>query len=310
MKRTFLSFAFLILAAAAVAEIDFSIRYFDKRIYSPGSSVPVKVTLRNESPETYRFKLADDKMFSIVFDVRTTTNRALESSDIFIRKQERNQPVFFRELALQPGEEYSFVEDVAEYVRIVDTGAFTLSCRFYPELARAAQAGPPLESNRLSLSVRPALSVSPVKELLSEESLEVLKAERLPPDEVVRRTITARQKGRWNEFFLYIDVESLLSRDSAKKQAYQRESDSGRRRMLETFKADLMRDVVDGDIATIPQGFEILSTSYTPSKGQVQVMQRFQYPGYVQKMQYTYYVRRSDDIWYIYDYTVVAKGTE
>lgn len=311
MKRTFLSCAFLFLTTAVLAaEVDFSIRFYDKRIYSPGSSVPVKITLKNDSPDTYRFKLADDKMFSIVFDLRTTTNRALEPSDTFIRKQERIQPVFFRELALQPGEEYSFVEDLSEYVKISDTGVFTLSCRFYPELARSSPTVPPLESNRLSLSVRPAMLVSPVKEMLSEESREVIKAERLPPDEVVRRTIAARQKGRWNEFFLYIDLESLLSRDASKKEIYRRESDSGRQRMLDIFKSDLMKATVDGDIATIPRDFEIQSTNYTPARGQVVVLEKFQYPGYVQKMQYTYFMRRSDDIWYIYDYSVVSKGTE
>jgi hypothetical protein len=311
VKRIFLSCAFLILTTAVLsAEVDFSIRFYDKSIYSPGSSVRVKITLRNESPETYRFKLADDKMFSIVFDLKTITNRALERSDIFIRKQERNQPVFFRELALQPGEEYSFVEDLAEYVKIQDTGVFTLSCRFFPELQRSSPTAKPIESNQLTLSVRPSMDVSPIKEMIDNDSRQVLKKELLPPDEVVRRTISARQKGRWNEFFLYIDLESLLSRDSAKKEIYRRESDAGRQRMLDIFKADMMREFVDGDIATIPSDFEITSTDYSPSKGKVVVMERFRYTGYVQKMQYTYYMKRSDDIWYIYDYTSVPKGTE
>jgi hypothetical protein len=300
----------ILTTAALCAEVDFSIRFFDKRVYTPGNSIPIKVTLKNGSPETYRFKLADDKMFSIAFDLRTTSNRALDPSDIFIRKQVRNQPVFFRELAIQPGEEYSFVEDLAEYVKIGDTGVYTLSCRFYPELSRSAVKSAPLESNRLSLSIRPEMTVSPVRDLISAESKDVLKAESLSPDEVVSRTIVARQKSRWNEYFLYLDLESLLQREPAQNQIFKRESDEGRQRMLERYKADLMREVVDSDIVTIPRDFEVVSTSYTPSRGQVVVLERFQYSGYVQKMQYTYYLKRSDDIWYIYDYSVVSKGTE
>ncbi len=309
MNRILAACAFLFLVTSALgAQMSFSIKYHDKRIYTPGNPVPVKITIKNDSPQTYRFKLADDKMFSVAFDVKTSSNRALSPSDTFIRKQERNQPVFFRELSLEPGEEYSFVEDVADYVKVQETGSYTFSCRFYPELARSQSTA--LESNRLSLSVRPELSLSPVRDMISQESLEIIKAEKLPPDEVVRRTIIARQKGRWNEFFIYLDAESMLKRDSTKTQIYLRESDEGRQRMLELYKADLMREVVDKDIVTIPRDFEILNTSYTPSRGQVVVMARFQYPGYLQKMQYTYYLRRMDDIWYIYDYTVVAKGTE
>jgi len=299
------------LAAAALrADVEFSIRFSDKRIYFPGDSVHVKITLRNTSPNTYRFKLADDKMYSIRFDLRTATNRQIPASDNFIRKQSLNQPVFFRELSLEPGEEYAFEEDAAAFLDIKESGSYTLSCRFYPALIRATARDQGIESNGRIVSVRPRSGVSPVEELVREEAREILKADKIPPDEVVQRTIEARQKGLWNEFFLYFNIEGLIFKDPARKSAYLRESDEGRARLVERYKAELMKSVYDEDLVTIPHDFAIIDTKYTPSEGQVRVLERFRQQGFFQKREYTYYLKRVDDVWYINDYTDVNKGTE
>jgi hypothetical protein len=183
-------------------------------------------------------------------------------------------------------------------VRLDQSGMFTVTCRLYPELARFPHAGVPLESNRLILSLRPEAGVESVQSRISEATGEALKAEKLPPDEVVRRTIVARQRGRWNEFFLYLDLEEMIRRDPSRRQAWARESEDGRLRMLERYRADLTQAVVDSDIVTIPQSFEIIQTSYGSSTGHVRVLERFQYPSYVEKREYTYFfVRRTDDVW-------------
>ncbi len=311
MKRSMVALSLAVLCLVGLsAEVEFSVRFFDKRIYFPGDPVPIKITIKNDSAQAYRFKLADDKMYSMRIEIRDATNRQLPVSESFIRKQSLNQPVFFRELSLQPGEEYSFIEDAAVFVQIAEPGSYTLSCRFYPELIRAEARSEGLASNSLMLQVRPRSGISPIEEMVKEEARELLKAQKLPPDEVVQRTLEARQKGLWNEFFIYLDLEGLLSRDPARKTAYDRESDEGRRRMVERFRADLMRGTVDQDIITIPYDFSIIDTKYTPSAGQVRVLERFKYPGYLQRSEFTYYLRRSDDIWYIYDYSVTNKGTE
>ncbi|MDR0731101.1 MAG: hypothetical protein LBF63_05475, partial [Treponema sp.] len=63
----------------AQAPVDFSIRYFDKRIYhaagDSGEPILVQATITNNSPSPYRFKLANERAFSIEFDIRTTGNR-------------------------------------------------------------------------------------------------------------------------------------------------------------------------------------------------------------------------------------------
>jgi len=300
--------AFALSAASAQAEL--SIGFFDKRVYVPGSDVLVKVTVRNDAPSAWRFKLADDKRLSINFDVRSIANRAVEPSDSWKRAMSSSLPVFYREISIQPGEEYSFVANLADYAAITEPGAFVVACTLYPELAGKADPAIALRSNALSLSVRPGAPAPSVAESFRMGTAEILKAERIGPDEVVSRTIHARQKNRWNEFFLYLDVERLLKANADKSRSYDRESDDGRRRMLAAYKADLMTSTVDSDIVVIPSSFEIVETRYGASYGTVVVMQKFDYDGFKMLKEYTYELERRDDIWYIVAYTVRNKGTE
>lgn len=312
IRRSFgvaLAAIFLLAAANAAADVKLSIRFFDKRIYFPESEIPIMVTISNESDDTYRFKLADDRVYSLAFEARTPTNRLLDLSDGFKIAMSQSKPVFYRELAIKPGEQYSFREDLERFVRVDVPGIYSVQANFYPELS-SSSAAPPIASNLLSLSVRPSPGLPPASEAISAVTGEALKAQALPPDEVVRRTIIARQKGQWNEFFLYLDLESLLSRDQDRKRQYDAESDEGRRRMLERYRADLQTNVVDNDIVVQPYYFEILETRYTEAKGFVSVLEKFQNGQLRMVKEYTYTLQRRDDVWYLVDYVVFNKGTE
>ena len=295
--------------------VEVSIRFFDKRLYYPESEIPVKVTIANKTASTFRFKLAEDRAYSLAFEARTPSNRALEPADAYKKALATTRPVYYREMALEPGEEYAFVEDLVRYVRLVDSGSYNLRVSFYPELVPAApgaspQALPPIVSNVLILSVLPALGLPPASELASVETGEILRPQPLPPDEVVSRTIVARQRSRWNEFFLYLDLESLLRRDEARKRAFDRESDEGRRRLVERYKADLRTTVVDVDIVTVPSSFEIIETRYSTASGVVRVIEKFDYRSFKMVKEYSYELERRDNIWYIEGYSVLNKGTE
>lgn len=301
--------AFLIAGTQAAAEVKLSIRYFDKRIYFPGNEIPLMVTISNDSEATYRFKLADDRVYSLSFEARTPTNRLLDLSDGYKIAMSQSKPVFYRELAIKPGEEYSFKEGLERFIRIDGAGSYTIQAAFYPELA-ASSAAAPISSNILTLSVRPSPGLPPASEAIRAVTGEALKALALPPDEVVRRTIVARQKGLWNEFFLYLDLDSLLARDQDRKKEYDAESDEGRRIMLQRYRADLQTNIVDNDIVVQPFYFEILETRYTEAKGFVSVLEKFQDKQLRIVKEYTYELQRRDEVWYIVDYTVFNKGTE
>lgn len=308
MKRLVLVLAILGFSILAVAQVQVTQQFYNKSLYVPSSPILVKITIRNSSPGIYRFKLADNRMFSLRFEMRTLTNRLLESANTWKRTISSSMPVYYREIAIQPGEEYSFVEDIQNYVAITEAGTYILECYFYPELYGTQDMV--MKSDPLTISIRPELPVPTAVEMVSPQINEILKAEKIPPDEVIRRTIVARQKGKWNEFFLYFDIEALLSQIPEKKRAYQKESDEGRRRMVEAYKSELMTGYTDKDLGAIPSSFEILETRYGATQGTVQVLEKFAYSGFVMLKLYIYELEKRDDIWYIVSYTIQNKGTE
>ena len=294
------------------SNVQVSIKYYNKTVYYPGNAdelpIFVHISVKNNGTKTLRFKLADDRAFSMDFNAYTVKNKRLEQTESLIEKRTTNQTVYFREIAIEQGEEYSFVENVKNFLKIEEPSVYYLELQFYPELYKSKYLS--IKSKRLTLEVRPAPSsaadVLPVK----ETSVELLKPLDLSPDKVVEQTIIARQKSLWDQYFLYMDVESLLQKNPSLKKKYITVSAEERTRMLTSFKTDLMQSRIENDIVSVPESFQIEKTTYTPSEGQVVVTEWFKYPNFSEKKRYTYKVRQREGIWQIYDYTVVNLGTE
>ena len=266
-------------------------------------------TIKNNGTDTLRFKLADERAFSLDFNAYTVRNDSLEQTANIIEKRTTNQTVYFREIALEQGEEYSFIENVKDYLKIEESSVYYLELFFYPELYKSKYLT--LKSNRLTLEIKPSTSAAssiyiPVK----DNSVEILKPLDLSPDKVVEQTIIARQKSLWDQYFLYMDVEAMLQRNPSLKKKYIKVSAEERERMLQSFKADLMQARIDNDIIAIPESFQIEKTTYSPTEGSVSVIEWFKYPNFSEKKRYTYKVRQREGIWQIYDYNVVNLGTE
>jgi hypothetical protein len=308
-------FLFLGTLSAAAAEVDFSIRYFDKQIYHISGTerepILVQATIANNGPSTFRFKLAEERAFSVDFDIRTVSNRAVESAPGLIMKRAGSRQVFFREVAVESGESFSFVEDLRDYAVLAESGSFIVQAKMYPELYRES-AVLPLESNRLALNLRPPAIPGPdgIPLAMDVETNAILVRERLPPDEVVEYTLSARQKGQWEKFFLYLDLEAMIIRDSVRGRQWLAESEEGRRRMTARYREELQAERVDGDIAAIPMTFAIERTTYNAQEGTVTVLEKFQAGDYIERKRYTYNLRHVDDYWIIVDYSVSNLGTE
>ncbi|GHU92554.1 hypothetical protein FACS189479_01880 [Spirochaetia bacterium] len=127
-------------SASVKTGVTFSIRYFDKQVYhvpgAGGEPIKVQVTIANNSPAVYRFKLADDRAFSIDFDIRTMNNRPVESAGRLVQKRSSSGQVFFREITVESGESFSFVEDLRDYAEFKESGTFIVRAKMYPELLR------------------------------------------------------------------------------------------------------------------------------------------------------------------------------
>ena len=324
------------MSANAAQAIDFSIRFFDKRIYyAENDPVYVHITISNNSPASYRFKLADERVFSMDFDIRTVSNRPLEAADALIRKRTQYQQVFFREICVEPGESFSFVEDLRDYVNLKQPGSFTVQARVYPELYRSVlinqrsanntasngenqNIGPaesavlPLVSNRLNLNIRPLVIYgtdgTPVEMDIATGA--ALVREKIPPDQVVEYHLTAWQKSQWEKFFLYLDLESLFTEDSNRKRQWLAESEVGRRQMLAKYRQDLQNAYANQTISPVPFEFSIESTNYNKTSGTVIVTGKFRDGQVTEIKQYTYDLIQKDGIWTVVKYTVINTERE
>ena len=290
--------------------VEVSIRFYNKQLYYPGNPIIIKIEINNSSPETFRFKLADNRLFNIDFTVRTLSNRTLRQSDDLIRDRHSDQHVFFREVSIGPGEQFSFFEDLTDYVSIADPGKYIVQAHFYPDLMKTGIRSERMESNRLSLSIRPDTPDVELQTYEDTRQMAQLDKQNLPPDEVVSWTIRARQQSNWDRFFLYLNLESLLKKNAARRRQYLSLSQEEQRRMLSEYKQDLKNERVDGDIVVIPENFEIIKTEYTPEEATVLVEERFKYPTYTEVKEYTYFLRKRDNVWFIYEYDVQNIGTE
>ncbi|MFP4113706.1 MAG: hypothetical protein ACLFUA_04985 [Spirochaetales bacterium] len=311
LRRTLLLIALLCLAAimATAQPVDLRIAYEDKEIYVPGSDVFIKLTIRNDSGETYRFKLAENRMFSVDLEVRTLSNQELPPAPQFTTERTSNQQIYYRDVALEPGEEFSFVENLADYVLLDATGVYVVRAVFYPDLVSES---PVLDArNTLSLTIHPDLTQAEiVREQIDQQTGVILEREALPPNEVVEYTIDALQQGAWNRFFLYIDMEGLLLSDPARARTYRRMSEPDQRSRLELFEEQLRNQLEDPQLSAVPNAYEMVRTTYDPFEGSVIMDLTFTYPTFNELKRYTYFLQREDSVWYIHDYAVTNLGTE
>lgn len=301
-----------ILFATNPQGIIFSLRFFEKTIYYLGDSdypIRFEATIINNSPQSYRFKIANNRVSNYNFNVITPTNISLGPAAEYTIAKNSNQPLYYREITLEPGEKYGIVIKLTDFIEFKQPGLYSVQCIFYPELF-TAEKSPLLKSNKLSLNIRPPVETPEERLLIEQETGRMLEREKMAPDDVVDYTIRARQKGQWEKFFLYMDLESLYRRDPKRESRYRRQSEEEQRRLLSQFRKKLQKEVVDRDILLVPSSFEILKTSYTLYEATVIVKTKYKFPDFTEVKQYTYYLTRKDRFWLITGYDIINLGTE
>ncbi len=315
MKKTSLIILFSAISifhvfAESATGIEYSIRFYDKAIYFSDSRIFIRAEIYNNSPETFRFKVSTERVFNIDFDVRTLTNELLEHSQQFIIDRNSDQPLLYRELSLEPGERYAVVEDLTEYVSVGRPGMYMVRSVYHPELDLSSTT-PALSSNFLTLSVQPGTNATDPSIVIDPDTGNALEQYPIPPDEVIAYMLNARQKGNWDKFFLYIDIEGLYVQDRGNEESYVRRlSDLERRQALKEYRDSLRSETTSDEFLIIPSNFDVVKTSYTKVEATVVVIEKFAYTDYTEVKQYTYYLRRRDRIWTLYNYEVQNLRTE
>jgi hypothetical protein len=323
IKRFVFVLLLVFIAQICLAEAEgvvFQIRFYEKRIYYLNDRehpVSLETTLTNNSSRTFRFKMAENRMFNFDFQVTTPTNILLDHAQSFSRARTSNQPVLYREISLEPGDTFGVVVSLNDFVQIPKAGLYSVQGLFYPELylhgpvaGEPVGTAEPLRSNMLTLSVRPEVLFEEERAMIEAETGERIQRQPLPPDEVVDYMLNARQRSQWEKFFLYLDLESLYVKNPGRAEAFRRMSEENRRAAIARYKEQLRSETVDVDILVIPAEYDIIQTRYTPLEAEVTVIERFRYRDYVEIKRYTYYLERRDNIWVVTDYEIVNLGTE
>jgi len=316
MTRHRISYLFLItffitLSSAWASDPVFSIRYYNKKIYYPESPIQIKILLSNPGEKSLSFRIADNRTYNFLFTLKTMKNETLPSSREYLINFDRNEPAYYRMITLEPGEEMGFLVDLDSYVDVKDPGVYVLEGFFFPDL-KNRDALSAVQSNTLSLTIRPGMYENEYMEMIDEESGEILSAAALAPDEVVNYTLKARQKNQWNKFFLYLDLKEILLENTMVRRQFETISEDEQDAAVADYRKNLEMNRVpeNSAIVDIPVDFEILQTSYTSNEATVLVREVFQNTGFREIKRYTYYLHRTDNIWKIYRYEVKNIGTE
>lgn len=288
-----------------------SIRLYDEQVYFPDSTVDVFVTIQNETAESVRFRMADNRVFNLDFEVAGPTNRRLESTRQFITGRTTNQ-VYFRTVTLEPGERFSFVERLTDYVVIDEPSVYTVQAVFYPELFSGRAAGT-LRSNPITLSVRPGFTPETRMEMRYAAVTEAaLQREQKSPDEVVEYTLESRRQGNWERFFLYMNLEKLYRQSPERDRRFRRLGEEEQLQALREFRVQLEEQPAGQDslLVVVPDHYEILQTSYSPSEGTVTALMSFDFDRFRERKRYTFSLERRNGFWEIIGYDVVNLPNE
>ncbi|MFO7849787.1 MAG: hypothetical protein R6V67_07495 [Spirochaetia bacterium] len=301
------------MATSVPEGVELSIRLHDKQIYTPDTQVHLYVGLSNSSDAPFTFHVADEKIFGMKLSVTDIRNEPLSPTKEYISRRHSNQQVLYRDVRLLPGEEYGFLVRLSSFVEVTEPGIYFIKASLRPDIEENAE----ITSNEITLHMRPDTGEvdksMEIEEQIEEEETEILKKENLPPDEVVRYMINARQQEDWKKFFLYLDVKSLLLENRLKRERYKRASESERTRMIEEYKDLLRSSMVNDEILMKPSSFDITRYQVDMSdrkEAEVSVRARFKYQDFTEIKMFTYYLKQSEGYWQVYRYEVTHEGTE
>ena len=234
MKRVILSATLLFWSASALfAQIinpDVNIRFYNKKIYTPDSAVEILVELENKTENPIAFLSADNKIYNIKVKAATLQGVLCEPSDLYLKTMAIQEPYQYKEIILQPNESYSFRIDLADYVVINQADSYKIEVLFFGQLSQ--NPGEAAVSNPLFLNIGEAESTQEEILTAAEETVQPSSAaarrSAMEPDRVVAFTIDALMNKKNDDFFLYIDLESLYLKNAERKDLYMKGSEEVR----------------------------------------------------------------------------------
>jgi len=290
--------------------IEFSIKFYNQNIYYLGSPIIVEVKVVNRAPDPYLFIASYNKIFTFDFEINTTTHRPVEHSIEYTVQRYQFQPVLNDEITLKQNEVYGARIDISRWFNFEQSGEYFIRGLFYPNLITDRNQKILYSSNELFLDLHPQYPEE-VLEKVRIEKVEKLKAQSLPPYEVVDFMLKALIEKNFEKYFLYINFEKFILQFENARQKYLNATDQKKPEVIEEFKAYLrgenkLEGIPFSD--TIPIDYNIEKTVIEKRDATVIVIETFKFGRLLEKKRYTYYFHKYGDIWLLENYEVVNIG--
>jgi len=290
------------------SNIDVSIKYYNKQLYFVESPIIVEFQIVNNGISPYLFITSYNKMFTFDFEIVTPSNRNIHHSKEYTIRTTQFEPVFNDEITLKYNEVYGVRIDISRWFHLSEPGEYIIRGVFYPNLNTGSDEDMRIYSkNELYLSLNPPYKEE-VQKRIEIEKIKKLKAESLPPYEVVRFMLEALQKEDYEKYFLYIKFDKYIMLFSNARQRYIDAKDINKPAVIEELKQYLMGKNKLEDIPyseTIPADFDINKTVIEKHNAVVTVTETFKYLNLIENKRYTYHLHLYGDKWLLESYSVV-----
>ena len=286
--------------------IEFNIQFVNKRIYFLGDPIKVKIQIINRGIKRYLFNVSDEKVFSFDFEVLSRENQPVDHSKDYYLKRNMWEAVFVNEVSLEPNEIFGVIIDLNEWFDFEKPGEYYIRGIFYPNLV-TDNSIKIYSENELPLDLKPAYPQK-TKEAIKSEIAKRVKAQPLPPYQVVDLLIKSLIKNDFDTFFLYINFDKFIMQFSNARREYLAAKDIDKPKVIEKFKEYLMGKNKLESLPfseSRPISYKIRKTLIEDSNAQVEVIETFKYAALIEKKLYKYYLHKYGNIWMLEKYEVI-----
>jgi len=202
-QLVFSLFLMSIAVFAVQAETQFSIRYYNKRIYYSGERIELKLIISNSENSPLTFYISDNPKHSFGFGLRTLAGEPVPPASDFPTQTER----VYRVVHLGPGQDLSIIVPLNDWIAPLTPGQYRLTGFFYPQMRRA-DGEVIISKSALDLTIMPETELRWEDELDLEIHMALIDRD-LDPWAVVSETLLKRQELKFNWATLYLDLDSL-----------------------------------------------------------------------------------------------------
>jgi hypothetical protein len=289
-----------------LSSLEVSVNFYNKEIYYIGNPIVIEFQIVNNGNDPFLFITSYNKLFTFDFEISSFSNQKVEHSKNYVIKRRQFQPILNDEISLKQNEVYGVRINISEWFEFIEAGDYIIKGVFYPNLITDTDKKIYSEKE-LYVYINPPYTEA-LREKVRIEEIRKLKAESLPPYEVVEFILNAFMEKDYEKYLLYIKMDKFIMQFDSAEKKYLEARDIDKPDIIEIFKQYLMgRNTLESIpfAETIPTNYDIDRTVIEKREAQVTVTEYFEYGQVTEIKRYTYHLHLYGDKWLVENYDVV-----